>query len=384
MTEFEKLLENQELPVVGWDCDPFIESKIQSFYETFSSIFSRWETKGFSSVLDVHIIDKPGFNAYVASFDDGAGIAVFKDVFANLLNVSRAVVSHGLLLPDERTEGVANDAIVIGGSLRELVEGSRKAMVGPLTDPVREEISDGVASAAIYFILLHELGHIDNGHTGWMGAQGLLPLIAERTSKPFPFTPSFERETLEWDADCYAVQHLLQVFLRPSRSTVGGRAVWVLAGDGGCFFDRLAVKKLLLAGMVTFSFLSLEEDGDVFSDLPRSHPHISLRFLNFLNTIFHVIQFRTGQSVEPYAEELYKALDGYKESIRAAFPIRSRPEEADIAPDAMREVLSKRMRIWEQNWAEMHDVLMQFCRIDAIAPKVPGVHPGFPDSEVLG
>lgn len=376
MSSFEGYAKENGIHLFPWDEDELALEAITDFYTLRAPQLETSHRDGKPMILDFHLIDAPGFNALAASFDDADVIAVYRGIFPVLLASSRALVSHGLLFAEHRSADQVVEGISAGTKMRDIALGSNILTCGPLADPIREKLAWTMYDVASQFVLNHEFAHIANGHIDWLNRQTGLPLLAEMTAPNLPSYTGWERETLEWDADCAGVHFVLEAALRPSVTVVEGRAAWSLPLPSGDPASILLVQLTFAGLFLVFMCMASLNDREYDDPEPGSHPHPLLRLLSAQKMIFHTLEYRTGSNHDIYHDEYAAFLAPFYESWTKVFTVRDSIFKV-VGADVV-DVLNERIAKWEACWAEMHDQLNELKRGPGLlAHKVQAPHPAF-------
>lgn len=384
MTSFAGYAAEHGIKLLAWEDDELALGAVANFCARYSHILESARRHGEPMLLDFHIIDSPGFNALAASFDDADVIVIYRDVLSTLLATCRALVSHGLLFPEHKLPEIEVVGICAGARMRDVALGTAKLDSVPLADPVREVLAQSMYQLASQFVLGHEFAHICNGHIDWLNQQTGLPLLAEMAAPDLPSFSGWERETLEWDADCTGMHDVIQLALSPEITVVGGRGVWTLPFSSGDPRTILQVQLTLVALMVVFLCISSLSDQDYDTPEPGTHPHPVLRLCSAQSMLFQSLDYRTGNSHEEFVEAYSDFLEPFFESWAKVFLPRE-PKPKDIDDDTLAQVLKDRAEKYIACWAELHDDLTALKRTQgALAPKVQTPHPAFPDAVAIG
>jgi hypothetical protein len=95
--------------------------------------------------------------------------------------------------------------------------------------PIRYRAAARFSQTAMNFLLLHELGHIRNGHLHFLpSGAGAMRILAEAESKPPDNRSMLANHTLESDADSHAVVHGVNAIFQLARMTPGSDPLDVL------------------------------------------------------------------------------------------------------------------------------------------------------------
>lgn len=333
-------------------------------------------------ILDVHLIDRVGFNAFAGTFDDADVIGIYRDVPVLLLKAARAMVSHGFILPHIRTEGIDVDPISVPGRLADLFSAVRVWEVKALADPLREKIAKTIYELAILFVFAHEFTHIFNGHADYLTKHLGHALVAEIQGDAFPSPATFERETLEWDADTIASERILDWAIEPARTNVNGRSAWSVPLRNRIGSRDDAIQLAAIAQAICGFFTTAGEKGSVLDKAPRKHPHPQFRLVNIFGSIANFLSFRTGQPSKIYASAIGSAIEQFTRTLMVVFPME---QERDVPDDRVFDAAMRaRLELWAANWAKMHSELDLLKRGGTLAPSCPTAHPAYPNSSTIG
>lgn len=381
MATFEEYAAENSITLCDWENDELAAEAIAHFYMTQADRLHVGRRRNVPMILDVHVIDRPGFNAVAAAFDDADVIAIYRGLLPSLLALCRAIVSQGGILPHLCTPDYIAEEIVVGMSLQSIVSGESTFTVNKLNDPEREALAQRVYEAAYMCVLAHEFAHIYDGHIDWLNAQTGLPLLAEMAADSLPSLDGWERETLEWDADCWAVQAVLEHVMQPHVHNVDGRSVWTFqhAADHP---DIVQDVQIALMGMMTvFLAIASQDDRRHDSERPGTHPHALHRLYGALLQIVTVLSFRTGTELESLAPIYAEQFGGYGMDVIRTFPDDSGNALRTFAADfpSLMDSFGKRLEIWTACWANMHGDLSKHVRGGTLAPPQQGRHPAFPN-----
>jgi hypothetical protein len=132
---FEAYAEAAGFSMLSWEDDDLALDAVTTFYLRNVELLEFGTRYGLPMILDVHLIDRAGFNAFAGSFEDADVIAIFRDVPMLLLKVARAMVSQGLILPHIRTNGIDVEPVIVPGRYKDLLASVR---VWEVADPRRE------------------------------------------------------------------------------------------------------------------------------------------------------------------------------------------------------------------------------------------------------
>ncbi|MBB4859613.1 hypothetical protein HNO88_002942 [Novosphingobium chloroacetimidivorans] len=373
----------RELGFEVWphDDDDDVITALHRFYGANQARLQDGSKNGGDMVVDVFVLDHPDLNAFAVSLPDEDVIALFKGMFPLLKNTMRGLVNNGLFA----SGGISDDNPPFQFAIpaRSAVYGHSYNELPKLAKPKHEELASDLYGLTVQYILSHELAHIYNGHCDWAGQRQRLALISEMSSEKIGVHSGLERETLEWDADCWAIQHLLQIVLHPDVQIVDGISAWSLKESPWGPIDH-ALKMVLVAVLTCARFWSLNDSSDYTDPTPREHPHPYFRALTAFGQIDHVLYFRTGQKhTQMVARVWNETMDAFASSWMELFPEAAK-EPAFLADPAIHDVYTSRLKDYARTWAAMHDELDRVKRGGRLAPAIPKPHPAYPARDVSG
>ncbi len=382
--KFADYTARKDLATLSWENDELALDLVSEFYSRFSNLLATGMRDSVAMILDVHLIDRVGFNAFAGSFAEADVIAIYRDVPVLLLKLARAMVSHGYILPNIKTAGVTVAPIIVPGTVRELLSAARVWEIAPLSDPLRENVAQQLARLAGQYVMAHEFAHIYNGHVDYLKAHLGLSLIAEIQAEGLPSPATFERETLEWDADTMALQSILQTATKPVVRDAGGRSTWAVPSCNEIGTRDEAIELTVIAPAICSIFFAESDKGDPRERGPRTHPHPLFRFSTIYDMILHVLVFKTGGDAQRVAPILEPTVASFLNSLAATIPRAMAPQSYYITDDEIGAALVARFKVWQESWAHMHPELDKLKRGGILAPAVQSTHPAFPLNSAVG
>ncbi|QCB42210.1 hypothetical protein E5673_08180 [Sphingomonas sp. PAMC26645] len=382
METFAEYADAAGLDTISWEDDDLALDVIAMFHGYYGQSLAMGQRNGAPMILDVHLIDRPGFNAFAGSFADADVIAIFRDVPLLLLKIARSMVSHGIILSHIRTESVKLEPFAVPGRYAELLSSVRVWEVQALADPKREDLAKKIAALACLFILGHEFAHIYNGHADYLEKHLGLTLVAEVQGESLPSPATYERETLEWDADSTASEQVLACATRADKRVVGGRDVWTLPENNWIGTRDDAIHIALISQMVCGFFALGADNPDILDPAPRTHPHARFRMMSMIDMMAHVLSYRTGQPEIAFVPVISSAMKQFTTTLDLTFQVRK--DHAAPDKEAVAAARSARIKLWEANWAKMHSELDTLKRGGTLAPPVQMPHPAYPTNPTKG
>lgn len=384
METFAEYAEAAGFSTVPWEDDDLALELVGAFYLAYAAELEVGRRRGEPMVLDVHLIDSVGFNAFAGSFADADVVALFRDVPLLILKVARAMISHGLILPHIKTPDIDVEPVVVPGRLKDLFGAVRVWEQQPLNDPRREMLANRLAFFACLFVMAHEFSHIYNGHIDYLEQHQGLPLIAEIGAAGLPSPANYERETMEWDADAMASQRVLQLATEAVPVWLEGRTAWIVPDRNGTGTRDDAIQLALIAQSICGLFFTATDRSNPIDAAPRTHPHPSFRFATMLSMIPHTLSYRTGTASEEFLPILEPVFDQFHSSVAATFPEARPADDGSYSAEEFFKAWNDRTNLYGENWKVMYPELDGFKRGGVLAPADPHPHPGFPSNTTLG
>ena len=189
-------------------------------------------------VIHIGFVDSNEFNAWAATWGGEDFIAINWGVLDTLRNI-----------------------------FERMVETSAFSWLPETVSPSR--LSKWLYECGKFFVFLHELAHIWNGHTSLLAEKGI-PLMQEIRSLSGDKIGNIDLQTMEMDADGFAAANsfILGMHYGPRLSLMNEK--WEdKFGSGGIY--------LVLVSFVTYSVFSLFDSAAAFEEEERTHPAPALR-----------------------------------------------------------------------------------------------------------
>ncbi len=389
MQTFAEYAASKNITVFPWEDVPSLADPIYNFYMQFSDALGMGRRDNQAMILDVYVIDDVGFNAFAGSFADADVIALYRDVPLLILKLSRALISQGFILPHIRSGDVDSESVTVPGSLNDLLGAARVWDVEPLNDSKREALALKLAAYANLFIMAHEFAHIFSGHTDYSGQSLGISTIFELDEDQATAPVNFDRETLEWDADSFAQEHVLIRATEATEYVVSGRSALRIPASNsiGSMNDAIAVSYMSAA--ICSLFFAVDRKSSAGDASPKNHPHPAFRAAGASAMIAHNLSFRTGVDQHWFEDVLNDSAQQFLASVVKTFATPGEPKwayniiEAGEA-DGFGRLFEERTELWNETWEKLHPSLNTFKRGPHIAPARPKQHPAFPAGPTLG
>ncbi|MEG3169224.1 hypothetical protein U1737_13605 [Sphingomonas sp. LB3N6] len=323
--------------------------------------------------LEFGLLEDMRFGAWASVARETDVIAINAGVLVTLVSAYRAMLSHADVFPH------------IGDPLKfnqlpfsfseETIRFPLRAdqwHIEPLLDPVREEQAHNLAQGSFYYIVHHELAHIYNGHVDYLNeAFGIQDLVELGSGSRESL--SLTRQTLEWDADLAATQHVLLMAIGPVVTSVNGRHKWSLPQETAWgSLNESIVAATVVSSLVHCLFSDFDElrHPDVAT---RNHPPSMVRLDATLGQIVHVLWLRAGLAKEASRDIVLSGIKNLVRGLRSVFPRRSVGDEA-AAADSLH--LSGQLAAdYEKEWARIVGDVEKFKRGGLLAPAIPDAVP---------
>jgi hypothetical protein len=289
--ELQEIFEREGCPRRGRRFDPSIlrpEQGLRTMLERHKRAAEIWlqyvRTQHVPTMGPVHFdyIENGDVNAFASEWDNydfvgvyvGAIVTIYS-FFGSLLAYPRFLMSIGNPLAEEEWKSETFDP---------------KQLYRQPKDVARRSFAHLLATIAIDFLFAHEIGHLMNGHVKLLKTRKEMPLLAE--FDPTQKTPeeNLTRQTLEMDADSFAVgQGLATAFGR------AGDASHVFPPDWRQWYGT-PTQALFSWTLAIYGFFRLFFKGTVNLDHLDSttHPPPNIRLSMVLTTVVEFLK-KTGR-----------------------------------------------------------------------------------------
>ncbi|WP_261934624.1 hypothetical protein [Sphingomonas bisphenolicum] len=380
MPTFEEFAATEGMQLLAYDDHPDWLDAVAEFYANMTPFIGNCLRSGEPMILDIHLVDRPGLNAFAASFDDADVICLYRDTVRLIRATARGLVSQGLLLPHIGAENNIVKSRHFSGPPRQVLTNEIDLCDDPLEDIERDRLALHITRLAAHFIIQHEFAHISNGHTSWIGSQRKLALIIEMDDGHLESTKGMERETLEWDADSTAITHVLKIALNPEMFTIDGRTAWKIPNRNSIGDVGDAVTCVVAAFFLCGAYFASVESSLWWDLEPRSHPHPAIRMASIISAITLNISFRSGTTEKEADAHLANAssiIPSWLSLFRGHLP------QKDHVPGFL-DFCDNRLKQYDTVWQRLEPELRKFKRGGTLAPLVRTRHPAFPNNDVIG
>jgi len=358
LTTMADLLHGEGMQIFKYNRDnsPFISVMLPELLQLSSGWIAEGRRNGEPMNLIVDLLDEPGFNAFAASVTEGDLIMINKDVFEILFDTARALVSHGIIMP-EITSGETVTAYKSVGDPGLLAAGSRPWTISELADPVRDMLAYRIAQSGFIYILMHEMNHIFRGHLEYGAQTTGLALRAEVGTDRLSGPSGLEDETLEWDADLGAINHMLKMALNPITWPEDGTVKWIFnEDDGPTGTPEQGIQFGTLGPLICTLIFEASETSEWDDKAPRSHPHPLFRYATTVMNAVNVIEQAVSGPKDRLKAGLLSGLESLHESWRLTFDRHGSMVPSDDL-DGFVAAHSDRIADYRETWFKLRDEL---------------------------
>lgn len=286
------------LGVLPPDCDEAGEplDTLGIFMKSLEVATSHWSNNG--KKFEIHC-------AYKADDRLNASENRFKDAYFLLINIGikfrmaplfSALLSHSQIFTEIGDN--VNENPIVDSNLALLQTGLDVASFpNPPSNKDRKILASELAFIAEFLVIQHEMGHIVNGHLDFLlDSDDPHLAIDEINNLAFQKFGGKISQTLEYDADCFAIQALLNSFLSKETISDGTTTFLVLRSDVKVSEVGNILKKIAFASYIYFRIIHEHHDS-IFGNFPatdlgeiqeRSHPPAFFRnyiTYNMINSV---------------------------------------------------------------------------------------------------
>lgn len=296
--------------------------------------------------LDIGIIANPNFNAFAYTGYETDLIAINIGTINSFIHHYRCIFSQDECWPEYGSNDPLQKRLFIDSDTS-----------NPLISVEREQASHYFITGSILYLVLHEFAHIFHGHADWVYSVSGKPLqeIFESSSETVSFD---DWQTLEWDADQFAVYQLLAHTLTPEVDFSVRPSRWTLL-EKNQFGDTKAAVKLVTGIILTAHLIMAALDGNPIDNAAgRRHPPEYARQYCGVATIPFNLDIRAGIDRTIGAE---MAGAGASEAVNAWSRIFRLPIIHPFYRDNI-EFSDGLMDIYRERWKSLYPTLNKMKR----------------------
>lgn len=345
LTDFQKFANSR-----GGQFVPPENSGYESMLATAKSIVAplvaQGQKNGRPMKLDIGIIADPNFNAFACTAHDTDLIAINVGTINCFIHHYRCIFSqdecwseYGLNASEQKHLFIESDTSK------------------PLISQQREQSSHYFIFGSLLYLILHEFAHIYHGHADWVYSVSGNPLqeIFETSSGSVSFD---QWQTLEWDADQFAVYQLLAHALRPEVDFSVRPSKWTLP-EKNQFGDTRAAVKLVTGIVLTAHLIMASLDRNPINNASgRRHPPEYARQYYGVETIPFNLDVRAGIDRTTGTE---MASAGALEAVKAWSKIFRLPLIHPFYEENI-EFSNELMDSYRENWKILYPMLNKMKR----------------------
>ena len=210
--------------------------------------------------LEIGIIANTDFNAFAYTGYEVDLIAINIGAINRIIHFYRCIFSHNENWPEYGENHTDQVPLFV-----------QSDTTSPLLSLQREQSSHTFIQTSVLYMIFHEFAHIYNGHADWVYRVSGHPLqeIFERQSEEVSFE---DWQTLEWDADQFAVYQLLVQTLTPEVDFSTRPTKWRLLNNNA-LGDTKSIVKLVSSVVLTCHFIMAALDNNPINNANgRRHP----------------------------------------------------------------------------------------------------------------
>ncbi|MGO6847984.1 hypothetical protein ACCS84_33190 [Rhizobium ruizarguesonis] len=191
--------------------------------------------------IEIGFFNAPEVNAFAATWDGQDGIAISWGVVTTLRQAFRSA-----LIPPDYFTWIPTEA--------------------------RDDAATWLYECSKFFVFLHELGHVWNGHTSLLVQRGISAFIEEIRAFGDGTLGNLERQTMEMDADGFASANIFNLGVATHKFPITHEGIEKEFGPGA---TQLAMVSLA----IYFVFRLFDAAADFDDEEKHAHPSPPLRQL---------------------------------------------------------------------------------------------------------
>ena len=325
--------------------------------------------------LNVGLIDRSDLNAWAISSPTTDYIGLHSGLMHALKSISRALMSHSFILPNVGEPSTVRK-VVFPIAATAIPWGPQIAVVAPLEDAKREHLASCLAALCVAFIFYHEFGHIYNGHTDWLSEHRGISLISEFKIPSRERFVGLTRQTLERDADLFAVQAITQFAMQPVIRRYDGIAAWKLPPYNWVGSQGDAMALICVASQIVNMVYANAKELSETTLFQLEHPHPAIRSYLIALGLLQVVPFRTGLPMleEKFSLDVFEKLsDGFN----AWCGVFGSDSASALNDSAAMQTFFNIYGSYENEWARIRPELDKFKRGGILPPANFTENPNF-------
>jgi len=317
-------------------------------------------------MVNYDFINNVKFNAVAAKSGQDYFVGINGGTVAILHNLFARMLCHKQILTDFGNPDVESEEkkIVDPQSLRyDTLLNYRKegGSVIP-NDPIRKNLAWYLSTLAVQFICMHEYGHVLNGHLDLINSQGITSLPELPYNDEKPRIEPILSQTLELDADAFAVRTCLTYVLGCVNSPLNPEHTQLF------YKDHRTTIRLFCFYTYTIHRLFGALIPNVKDLLNVSHPPSGTRQIRFIPSIILIANVLAPEISE---QEIYKIVIKASAEVEDAFKkISDTPMDDMGIRFAMTEHAVDHSDLISYNWNNVRPLLEEYCYSHLLPLKV--------------
>lgn len=339
-------------------------SGITTFRKISKNEIERCTRQGRPMKLEAAYIKNAAFNAFAANHKGTDIIAINSAIPESLRTIMFA------LMRDKEVAPEIGDAAGEEPVLFDRDKGSRgeKAPLSPPKDHNRLMLAFDLAGIAELIIIQHEFAHLRNGHVDWLANRFGLQLIDEINMAGASGLSGLDLQTLEWDADCGAVQQVLALTTSATNMTRSdGRIVAIPSEENYFGSIDMALRRLSFATYVCYRLFSDRPVASSIEEvLESSHPPARIR-MSYNATFMLTLLEYAGLERQSYRHSVGAGVQEAELAWSRAF----QEEPLNVFSPEIIGIGSELMAMMEKRWRTLRGELEPFTRSGILAPVDP-------------
>jgi len=309
------------------------------------------------------LLDNPAVNAY-ATIQTYDFIAINRGSVDTLLGVFGQLLSHPSSWSHVGDAKLEQEERAVGPNFFHPGPHTKLGHIVPLCAQ-RQHFTVNLTTLAFHFLVMHEIGHLRNGHLDMLqklGVQGLAEISSLRLEPP---VDPLLRQALEIDADAYAASRAIEFAIQRTCIDPGAPVPAAEAFGQAYGGDARALHTLAYAVYVFFRIFVHNDPAPESFDTSR-HPPSWIRLRCIFDNFCAVVDELTGGRVsqEAFCDYAFEAIVDAEESIAR---ISSRPVDLSWAmaafdPDSSHLAATGYLGRVSVEWAAIHRELELWTR----------------------
>ncbi len=180
----------------------------------------------------------------------------------------RAILSQQLSFKDRFKQEEEEEVFFVESTPEAIASHEMVFKIPNLKSKARERWARDLARAALIFIMYHELAHIYNGHTTWVAQELKQNSIMEVELPQKSEEAALIRQTLEYDADIWAANQLMNAVWQPMIDTTVVPHQWNIEGSNIGLLEGLEFIATVLRIVHIYFSSRLHKESNQYANHP--------------------------------------------------------------------------------------------------------------------